>query len=161
LKLSCQPTDSGCGFADYVLFDDDGKPLAVVEAKKTAHDPSKGRTQAKCYADGLENEYGQRPIIFYTNGFEIWIENDADGEPPRQLFDFYAKDSLKAIFSRRRISVPPNTVEHNPEIVSRIYQIEALKRVTEDFQAKKRKALIVMATGTGKTRVAVALCDIL
>jgi type I restriction enzyme R subunit len=161
VEIHHQPTASGKGYADYVLYDDNGKPLAVVEAKKTAHDAGKGRTQAKCYADGLEKQSGQRPIVFYTNGFELWIENDKDGEPPRRLYDYYAKASLKAIFARRSLAIPPDSIAHNPDIVNRLYQLEALKRVTEDLRAKRRKALIVMATGTGKTRVAVALCDIL
>ncbi len=162
IEVSDQPTSSGKGYIDYVLWDDEQKrALAVVEAKKTAHDANKGRTQAKCYADGIEKRFGERPIVFYTNGFEIWIENEVDGEPPRQLYDFYAKESLQKVFNRRKIHKAPDSVPHNPEIVNRMYQVEALKRVTEDFRDKQRKALIVMATGTGKTRVAVALCDIL
>ena len=100
--VSHQPTDSGEGFADYVLFDDNGKPLAVVEAKKTSEDPQKGRTQAKIYADGLAKDHGQRPVIFYTNGYDLWIWNDVAGEPWRQLYGFYSKAVRNRLTHRRK-----------------------------------------------------------
>ena len=95
VEVDHQPTTTGKGKADYVLWGDNGKPLGVIEAKKTAVDAEAGRTQAKCYADGLEKTYGQRPVIFYTNGYDIWIWNDAQDEPPRKLYGFYSKDSLE------------------------------------------------------------------
>jgi type I restriction enzyme R subunit len=157
-----QPTDSGVGYADYVLWDDNGNPLAVVEAKKTAVDPERGRHQAKLYADGLEKMHGHRPVIFYTNGFDIWMWDDAQGFPPRKLFGFYSKDSLQYLSNFQRVERKPlDTIEISQLIVDRLYQIEAIKRVGERFSNRHRKALIVQATGTGKTRVAIALADLL
>jgi len=160
--VSHQPTESGEGAADYVLFDDNGKPLAVVEAKKTSEDPQKGRTQAKLYADGLEKQHGQRPVIFYTNGYDLWIWNDAAGEPWRKLYGFYSKDSLQHLIFQRTEKLPVSKVSPNPIVGGRklrMYQIEAIRRVVERFAEKKRKALIVQATGTGKTIVAISLSD--
>jgi type I restriction enzyme, R subunit len=156
-----QPTPSGKGKADYVLWGDNGKPLGVVEGKKTAVDPELGRTQAKCYADGLEKMYGQRPAIFYTNGYDIWLWNDASGEPPRKLFGFYSQDSLEYLHYQRANREALTKTSVNPAIAGRMYQIEAIKRVAERFAAKHRQALIVQATGTGKTRVAISLCELL
>lgn len=160
-KIDHQPTRTGIGYADYVLWDDNGQPLAVVEAKKTATSAQLGQEQARLYADGLEKMHGRRPIIFYTNGFDIFIWDDQTGYPPRQLFGFYSKDSLQYLLYQRKHRQSLNTVAAKPEIVDRIYQIEAIKRVTEKFSGSRRKALIVQATGTGKTRVAIALTDLL
>jgi type I restriction enzyme R subunit len=162
VELDGQPTDTGIGYADYVLYDTDGKALAVIEAKKTAHHAEKGRKQAKLYADALEKKHGQRPVIFYTNGFDIWIWDDVKAEVPRKLFGFYSKDSLQYCLWRSQKS-PQRLADLNPkeEIVNRIYQVEAIKRVCERFDAKRRKALLVQATGTGKTRVAIALSELL
>jgi len=157
-----QPTETGVGYADYVLWDDNGKPLAVIEAKKTAISPEKGRTQARLYADGLERQHGQRPVIFYTNGFDIYIWDDAQDYPPRRLFGFYSKDSMQYLVRQRQTKRCLSEVKPKEEIVGkRMYQIEAIQKVCERFTAKHRKALIVQATGTGKTRVAVALTDVL
>jgi type I restriction enzyme R subunit len=154
-----QPTESGEGAADYVLFDDDGKPLAVIEAKKTSEDPQKGRTQAKLYADGLEKMRHQRPVIFYTNGYDLWIWNDAAGEPWRKLYGFYSKDSLQHLIFQRSEKQPVSKISPSPVIAGWMFQIEAVRRVVEKFANKKRKALVVQATGTGKTRVAISLSD--
>ena len=157
-----QPTPSGIGYADYVLWDDTGKPLAVIEAKKTSVSSEKGRTQAKLYADGLEKKHGQRPVIFYTNGFDIFIWDDAQDYPPRQLFGFYSKDSLQYLVRQRQTKQPLVTVKPKKEIIGeRLYQIQAIQAICERFSAKHRKALVVQATGTGKTRVAIALTDVL
>ncbi|MFV2055172.1 MAG: DEAD/DEAH box helicase family protein [Thiohalomonadales bacterium] len=158
-----QPTTTGDGFADYVLWDDNGQPLAVIEAKKTAVDAETGRHQARHYADGLEKMHGQRPVIFYTNGHDIWIWDDhpAQNYPPRKLFDFYSKPSLQYLVRKRRERKPLNSVSPKPDILTdRLYQHEALKRICENFEQKKRKALAVQATGTGKTRLAIALTDV-
>jgi type I restriction enzyme R subunit len=157
--LTGQPTTTGAGAADYVLMDDNGKPLAVIEAKRTAKNASEGRKQAELYADALEKKHGQRPVIFYTNGYDLWIWNDAAGEPPRKIYGFYSKDSLQHVHFQRKEKKPLSEVAANPEIAGRIYQIEAVRRVVEKFAEKKRRALIVQATGTGKTRVAISLCD--
>jgi type I restriction enzyme R subunit len=162
IEVLYQPTASGVGYADYVLWDDNGNPLAVIEAKKTTVDPERGRHQAKLYADGLEKMHGHRPVIFYTNGFDIWIWDDAQGFPPRKLFGFYSKDSLQYLSNFQRVERRPlDSIEISQAIVNRLYQIEAIKRVCERFSDKHRKALIVQATGSGKTRVAIALADLL
>lgn len=162
-KVLYQPTPSGEGFADYVLKDSNGKPLAVIEAKKTSVDAEKGRHQAKHYADGLEKMHGQRPVIFYTNGHDIWIWDDhpAQNYPPRRLYGFYAKSSLQYLIRQRSERKPLNTVSPKSDILGeRLYQHEALKRICERFETKQRKALAVQATGTGKTRLAIALSDV-
>ena len=162
VEVSYQPTESGIGYADYVLWDDNGNPLAVIEAKKTSVDPERGRHQAKLYVDGLEKTHGHRPVIIYTNGFDIWIWDDAQGFPPRKLYGFYSKDSLQHLANYQRAERKPlDTLEVNEDIVNRLYQIEAIKRVSERFTNKHRKSLIVQATGSGKTRVAIALTDLL
>lgn len=150
---------SGKGNADYVLKDDNDKPLGVIEAKKTSRDPQLGRKQAEQYADGLEKEHKQRPVIFCTNGYDQWIWNDAAGEPPRKIYGFYSKDSLQHLHFQRTAKKPVSEVAANPNIAGWMFQMEAVRRVVERFAQKKRKALIVQATGTGKTRVAISLCD--
>lgn len=161
IEVDQQPTTSGLGYADYVLWGDNGKPLAVIEAKKTAVSPERGRTQAKLYADSLEAKYQQRPVIFYTNGFETYIWNDAAKEPPRRIFGFYSKDSLEYLLFRNSEKLPLQTIAPGPNIAGRLYQIEAVKRVAERFSGNHRKALVIQATGTGKTRVAISLCEVL
>ena len=162
VKLDGQPTASGIGYADYVLWDDNGNPLAIIEAKKTAVDAEHGRHQAKLYADSLEKQYGHRPVVFYTNGFDIWIWDDAQDFPPRKLYAFYSKDSLQHLANYQRHQKESlDTIKINDQIVDRLYQLEAIKQVSERFTQNHRKALIVQATGTGKTRVAIALTDLL
>ena len=162
VEVSHQPTASGTGYADYVLWDDNGKPLAVIEAKKTSVNVEQGRTQARLYADGLEKKHGQRPVIFYTNGFDITIWDDVQGYPPRHLFGFYSKDSLQYLVRQRQTKQSLDKVKPKKEIIGeRLYQIQAIQAVCERFSAKHRKTLIVQATGTGKTRVAIALTDVL
>ena len=162
VEIQHQPTASGLGYADYVLWDDNGNPLAVIEAKKTSVDPERGRQQAKLYADGLEKMHEHRPIIFYTNGYDIWMWDDVLGYPPRKVFGYYSKDSLQYLANFQRSARRPlNSLEVSEAIVNRLYQIEAIKRVSERFSNGHRKALIVQATGTGKTRVAIALADLL
>ena len=161
IEVRHQPTDSGLGYADYVLWDHNGKPLAVVEAKKTVESAEKGQTQARLYADGLERMHGQRPIIFYTNGFDLWIWDDAQRYPPRQIFGYYSRDSLQHLVNQRVAQKALNSLPIRHDIVDRIYQHECIKRVCERFTSQHRKALIVQATGTGKTRVAVALAELM
>lgn len=146
--------------ADYVLWGDDGKPLAVVEAKKTKLDAHKGQRQAEVYASGLEKIYAQRPILFYTNGFETNIWDDTF-YPPREVQGFYTKDELQLLINRRIIRKPLSQQQINREIIDRYYQEEAIKRVAETLEKKARGALLVMATGSGKTRTAAALTDLL
>lgn len=148
------------GFVDYVLFGDDGKPLAVVEAKRTSIDAKYGKQQAKLYADCLEREYAQRPVIYYTNGKEIFMWDD-ENYPERKVAGFYTKKELQLLVNRRKSR---ETLEHifvDDKITNRPYQLEAIKNVCEAFEQKHRKALLVMATGTGKTRTAISIVDVL
>ena len=161
VKLASMPTESGNGFADYVLYGDDGKPLAVVEAKKTAKDALVGAEQARIYATCLEKETGVRPVIFFTNGADIFLWDDAQGYPYRKVYGFYSKDSLEYLVHQRTNKKALANVEPNLAIANRMYQLEAVKRVCERFSNKFRKSLLVQATGTGKTRVAISLCDTL
>lgn len=157
--LTGQPTATGDGAADYVLMDDNGKPLGVIEAKRTSKNATEGRKQAELYANALKKKHGQRPVIFYTNGYDLWIWNDAAVEPPRKIYGLYSKNSLQHVHFQRNAKKPVSEVAANPDIAGRMYQIEAVRRVVEKFAEKKRKGLIVQATGTGKTRVAISLCD--
>jgi type I restriction enzyme R subunit len=153
------PNNTGEGFADYVLWGDDGKPLAVVEAKRTKRDPRVGQQQAKLYADGLEKEFGIRPVIFYTNGYEHWLWDDAQ-YPPRQVQGFLKKDELLLLHQRRTTKRSLSTIEVDSKIVERYYQTRAIRRIGEAFEKdSQRKALLVMATGSGKTRTVIALID--
>ena len=161
IEVLHQPTESGLGYADYVLWDDDGKPLAVIEAKRTSAAAQKGQNQAAYYADGLEKMTGHRPIIFFTNGYEIYIWDDAKGEAPRKIYGFYSKDSLQYLFQQTTTRKHLTDLLPNQAIAGRLYQIEAIKRVFERFQDNYRAALIVQATGSGKTRVAIAICEML
>jgi len=161
VRLTTMPTPSGEGFADYVLYGDDGKPVAVVEAKKTAKDAHEGAEQARIYASCLERETGKRPVIFFTNGADIFLWDDAQGYPWRAVYGFYSKDSLEYLIHQRANKKALAIVEPNLDIADRLYQLEAIKRVCERFATNFRKALLVQATGTGKTRVAISLCDIL
>lgn len=155
------PNEEGKGFADYVLWGADGLPLAVVEAKRTRRSPSEGQQQAKLYADALEQMHGRRPVIFYTNGYEHWIWDDARGIPPRRLGGFKTAQELGEMIARR--TEAKALVDQRPKaaIAGRPYQTRALTRIAEHFDAARRKALLVMATGTGKTRTVVALVDMM
>jgi type I restriction enzyme, R subunit len=155
------PSDSGVGYVDYVLWGDDGLPLALVEAKKTTVSPKTGQQQAKLYADCLEDETGRRPVIFYSNGYEHWLWDDTQ-YPPRSVHGFLTKDELALSIQRRTSKRPLADVEINDEIVERFYQHRAIRAIAEHFESdKQRKALLVMATGAGKTRTVIALVDLL
>lgn len=156
-EVDGQPTRSGTGYCDYVLWDDNGKPLAVVEAKRARENPEKGRHQAKLYADALEKKHAQRPVIFYTNGYDIWIWEDVLDTVPRKLYGYYSKDSLQYLVAQRVTRQDLNSTPIATDIAGRMYQIEAITRVSERFSNGFRKALVVQATGTGKTRVSIAL----
>ena len=157
VKVGGQPTPTGIGYCDYVLWGDNGKPLAVVEAKRARESSHKGQQQAKLYADALAKEYGQRPVIFYTNGRDITLWNDAQGEAPRKLYGYYAKQSLEYLIRQRSERKNLLRTPIDTGIAGRDYQIEAITRVCERYNANHRKALVVQATGTGKTRVSIAL----
>lgn len=159
-EVEGMPNNAGKGYIDYVLFADNGKPLAVIEAKRTSKDPNTGKQQAKLYADCLEEKFGQRPIIFYTNGFETYIWDDLN-YPPRKVSGFYTKDELQLLIDRRTSRLPLNNIKINENITNRYYQKEAIKAVCEAFERGDRKALLVMATGSGKTRTAISIVDVL
>lgn len=153
------PNNEGKGFVDYVLFGDNGKPLAVVEAKRTSKDPKIGRQQAKLYADCIEKMSGTRPVIFYTNGFETYIWHDP--YPPRKVSGFYNKEELSLLMERRQMKHPLTNIEINDNISNRYYQKEAILAVCDALSRNQRKALLVMATGSGKTRTAISVVDVL
>lgn len=155
------PNNNGDGFVDYVLWGDDGKPLGLVEAKRTKRDAREGQQQAKLYADCLEKQFGQRPVIFYSNGYEHWIWDDAS-YPPRPIQGFHKKDELALLVQRRTTRGALGSTPINAEIVGRPYQTRAIRRIGEAFERDHdRKALVVMATGAGKTRTVIALADVL
>lgn len=152
---------TGDGYADYVLWGNDGLPLAVIEAKRTIEDAKKGQRQAELYANCLENMTGQRPVIFYSNGYETFLWDDTN-YPPRQVHGLYTREELQTLINRRKSKKVLTEIIPDKRIAGRFYQIEAIKRVVETLQKEnKRKALLVMATGTGKTRLATALVDVL
>ena len=155
------PNQSRKGSVDYVLWDDDGRPLGLVEAKRTIKDPREGQHQAKLYAEQLAEMYDQRPIIFCSNGYQTWIWDDLN-YPPREIQGFYTKDELRLVIQRRTSRQALAGVSINDEIAGREYQGRAIRRIAEAFeQHHKREALLVMATGAGKTRTTIALVDLL
>lgn len=152
--------NNGPGFVDYVLWGDNGKPLAVVEAKRTSRDARVGANQAKLYADCLERMHGQRPVIFYTNGFETYIWDDT-WYAAREIYGFYKKEELELLIQRRSTRGSLSQAPVDASIADRYYQIEAIRSVGRVLENRGRDALLVMATGTGKTRTAAALVDVL
>ena len=161
VELYGMPNSSEVGYADYVLFGDDGKPLAVLEAKRTCVDVAKGRQQAKLYADLLEQKYSRRPIIFLSNGFDTRIWNDKY-YPERKVASVYSKRDLEKLFNLHTMRTSLKNVMVDKAIAGRYYQEGAIKAVCEAFDKKnRRKALLVMATGSGKTRTVIALCKVL
>lgn len=153
-------SQGGKGFVDYVLWGENGLPLAVVEAKRTTKDANVGQQQAKLYADALERQYRQRPVIFYTNGYAHWIWDDTR-YPPRQVQGFYTRDQLELLVQRRTSLKPLAELPISADIVERHYQQRAVRKIAEAFEQKERRALLVMATGSGKTRTVIALSDLL
>ncbi len=147
------------GFVDYVLFGKDHKPLAVVEAKKTSKDPNIGKQQAKDYADCLEREFGRRPFIFYTNGFDCNFWDDTQSAP-RRVSMIFSQQDLQKLIDRRNLKEDLNEIQINREITGRDYQLAAIKAVVESAKEGFRKFLLVMATGTGKTRTVISLTDV-
>ena len=160
VELPGMPNKSEVGYADYVLYGDDGRPLAVIEAKRTCVDVSKARQQAKLYADLLEKKYHRRPVIFLTNGFETRIDDGA--YPERKVATIYSKRDLEKLFNLRTMRTSLKNVMVDKQIAGRYYQESAIKAVCDSFDRRnRRKALLVMATGSGKTRTVIALCDVL
>jgi type I restriction enzyme, R subunit len=161
VEVTGMPNNEGKGFVDYVLWGDDGKPLALIEAKRTTRSPSVGQQQAKLYADCLEQMYEQRPLIFYSNGYEHWLWDDMS-YPPRPVQGFYKKDELELAIQRRSSRKSPTEVVIDSTIVERYYQTRAVRKVGHHFEIdRQRRALLVMATGSGKTRTVIALVKVL
>lgn len=160
VKLPGMPNKSETGYADYVLYGDDGKALAIVEAKRSCVDPTVGRQQAKLYADIIEKQQGRRPVIFLTNGFETKID---DGQyPERKCAAIWSKRDLEKWFNLLRMRTHLDNIVVDENIAGRYYQENAIKAVCNTFDARnRRKALLVMATGSGKTRTVIALCKVL
>lgn len=160
VELQGMPNASGVGYADYVLYDDAHKPLAVIEAKRTCVDVSKGRQQAKLYADLLEQKYKRRPVVFLTNGFDTHIIDNQ--YPERKVATIYSKADLNKLYNLRNMKSSLSYVRVDKDIAGRYYQEAAIKAVCESFDTRnRRKALLVMATGSGKTRTVIALTKVL
>lgn len=160
-EVTGMPNQQGRGFIDYVLWGDDGKPLAIVEAKRTRRGAKEGEQQARLYADCLEAQFGQRPVMYGTNGYEHWLWDDAM-YPPRPVQGFHKKDELQLMVQRRTSRKPLAQATIDGAIVERHYQHRAIRRIGETFEKDlHRKALVVMATGAGKTRTVIALVDLL
>lgn len=159
VEVDGMPTASGKGYCDYVLFSKGGKPLAVIEAKSTVQSVGKGREQAILYADCLERKYGVRPVIYYTNGYVTKVI-DGLGYPDREVISFHSHDDLEYIMQKRgRADIKDLTIDES--ITDRPYQKTAIKSLVEWLNMKHRRGLLVLATGTGKTRVSISLCKLL
>ena len=159
-QVQGMPNATGTGFVDYVLWGDDGKPLALVEAKRTSRDSMEGQRQAELYANCLEQRYGQRPIIFLSNGYKHRLWDDLR-YPPREVQGFYKKDELETLIRRREIRQPLAQATLSNTIAGRYYQQRAIRAICESLEQGHLKALLVQATGTGKTRTAISLTDVL
>lgn len=159
IKLEGMPNGQNKGFADYVIFGVNGKPLAVIEAKKTSVDPMAGKHQAELYADCLEAKYGVKPVIYYTNGYEIYCI-DRLGYPPRRIYGFHSRENLELLIQRQNRK-PITDLRINDDITNREYQKRAITSICEHLNSFHRRGLLVMATGTGKTRVSISLVDVL
>ena len=158
IEVHGMPTQ-GVGYADYVLFASDGKPLAVIEAKRTSKDPVIGKHQAELYAQCLKAKYGVLPVIYYTNGFQTFVI-DGLGYPPRQILGFHSQEDLLVILrSRGRTAITDTKVKDY--ITDREYQKRAIHNICDNYNKMHRRGLLVMATGSGKTRVSISLCDVL
>lgn len=158
-QVSGMPTSSGTGYIDYLLLGDDGIPLAIIEAKKTTVDLSTGRYQAKLYADCIEKEFHIRPVIFLCNGYETRIINGK--YPERRVSEVYSQRDLSKMKNIQSIREPLIDLQIDDNISNRCYQKEAIQSVCDTFSKNKRKALLVMATGSGKTRTVISIVDVL
>ena len=160
VELPGMPNKSDVGFADYVLYDDMHRPLAVIEAKRTCVGVETGRQQAKLYADLLEQQYGRRPVVFLTNGFDTRIIDNQ--YPERKVAGIYSKRDLEKMFNLHAMRTSLSNIVVDKQIAGRYYQEAAIKAVCDSMDVKnRRKALLVMATGSGKTRTVIALCKVL
>jgi type I restriction enzyme R subunit len=162
---------SETGYVDYVLWDDDGLPLALVEAKRSIESVSKGENQAQLYADSLEKMYGRRPIMYYSNGYETFLWDDQFYKQSRLVHGFFTKAELQTQMFRREHRKDIRIAPIDLEICGRFYQLRAIKSIAEHFAGNdksdgkligtNRGALLVLATGTGKTRVSIAFSKLM
>ncbi len=162
---------SGIGYVDYVLWDDDGLPLAVVEAKKAMESATKGENQAQLYADCLEKMFGRRPVMYYSNGYETFMWDDCFYKQARKVHGFYTKSELQTLMYRRKHRKDIRLLSIDAEIAGRAYQMRSIKSIAEHFSGNDKRtgnligtnrgALLVLATGTGKTRTAIAFSKLL
>ena len=159
IEVQGMPNNAGVGYVDYVLFGANGKPLAVVEAKRTSKSPNEGKHQAELYAECLKQQYGVQPIIYYSNGYETYII-DGLGYPPRKVYGFHTEADLNVLIQRQnRKDITDLNI--NPDMTDREYQKRSIRAICDHLNTKHRRGLLVMATGTGKTRVAISLTDVL
>lgn len=159
VRVDGMPNNEGVGYADYVLFGPDRKPLAVIEAKRTSVNPNVGEHQAQLYAECLEKKFGVRPVIYFTNGFTHYVV-DRLGFPKRQIAAFHSLEDLQ-LLQRRQGRADITDLSVDKEISGRYYQIAGIHALCHHFNTKHRRGLLVMATGTGKTRTAIALVELL
>jgi len=158
IEVHGMPNLHGVGYCDYVLYGKDGRPLAIVEVKKTSESPEKGRHQVDLYAECMEKVYGYKPVMYYTNGYSTKI---IDGiYPDRSVIAFHTLDELELMLQRRSRG-DISDMKINDEITNRPYQKMAITSICEWLNQNHRRGLLVMATGTGKTRVAISLVDVL
>lgn len=159
--MPIEPGDnSGTGYADYVLLGKDGKPLALIEAKRTRLSADKGEQQACLYADCLEKEYGYRPLVFLSNGFETFFLDDKVA-PKRLVSGVFSQEDLARLMERKHRNIDLGSALVNKDIAGRYYQIRAIKKICCNIDSGHRGSLIVMPCGTGKTRTAAGLVDVL
>lgn len=160
VDVAGMPNSEGKGRIDYVLNGKNGMPLAIIEAKRTMHDPKKGLQQARLYAECLEAQYGYKPFIFLSNGFETYFCDDEEA-PEHPCSGVFSRDDLQRLMNRRGCTLPLANMRLNDTISGRYYQIEAIRAICSHFEEGHRRSLLVMATGTGKTRTAAGLVDVL
>ncbi len=159
IKVDGMPNNQGFGFCDYVLYGKDGNPLAIVEVKKTSVSPENGRHQVDLYGECMKKQYGYKPVLYYTNGYQTRI---IDGfYPDRDVMAFHSLEELELMIQRRQREKITADLHINDEITGRPYQKIGLTKLCEWLDSRHRRGLLVMATGTGKTRVAISLVDIL
>ena len=132
VELPGMPNKSSVGYADYVLYGGDGRPLAVVEAKRTCADVAQGRQQASLYADLLERQYGRRPVVFLTNGFDTRIDDGI--YPERRVASVYSKRDLEKLFNLRAMRTSLQNVTVNKNIAGRWYQEGAIRTVCDSLE---------------------------
>ncbi|MBU3114116.1 DEAD/DEAH box helicase family protein [Clostridium lacusfryxellense] len=161
IEVTGMPSDTGLGYIDYVLYGSNGKPVGIVEAKRSSKDAKIGQQQVKLYADCIEKQFSQRPIIFYTNGFETYLWDDFNGYSERRVYGFFKKEELQLLIDRRTSKKTFDQIGMKDSIANRYYQKESVISVCEAIDKKQRKMLLVMATGSGKTRVAISIVDVL